>query len=133
MKYDNDQPCKTCPYRKDAKLGVWHPDMFIKLLRHDASEYGALYECHQTGALPSEERQMCIGWLLDQKKRGLPSITLRMHLHGSTGAQDLIDRCTSGGHRLYSLKAMCKANLDVCVRRRKKKAMPRAPRGIPLR
>jgi hypothetical protein len=78
MKFETLSPCKTCPYRKDVPVGVWDRYEFVKLLEEDANQFGALYACHQTRVLPVQ--QVCGGWLLDQKRRNAPCLTLRLRL-----------------------------------------------------
>lgn len=110
MKWAQDTPCKTCPYRRDVAIGTWHPLEFAKLLGEDRSELGAVYQCHVTRRLPEAERDVCAGWLLDQKRRDAPSIMLRMQLRKADAAA-LYNRIHAGGVELYaSIEAMCRAN-----------------------
>lgn len=105
-------PCAKCPYRKDAPLRLWHRDHFRKLLRDDENEVGGpLYGCHNDGKRPREEVRPCVGWLLDQRRRGTPSIQLRLALVGNKVAQDMYASISNAGLRLYtSIQAMCRAN-----------------------
>ena len=128
MKYDRRQPCNSCPYRKDAKLGFWHKEHFLTLLANNRNEmHGALYMCHEDGKKPEEERGFCIGWLLDQKSRGVPLIPLRLHLMTSEEARKQYNEVNALKVRLWpSLEQMCMANLRAIEKppkaRRRKKA-----------
>lgn len=104
-------PCENCPYRRDAPRRLWHREEFEKLLVSDGDQIGRTYACHKHIALPAAERGFCAGWLLDQKRRGLPSIALRMALMQSEAAVAALEAVRSGGHRLFrTVKAMCRAN-----------------------
>ena len=52
MKFDRLEPCKSCPYRRDAPRKLWAPIEFAKLLADDASQLGKVYGCHQERKLP---------------------------------------------------------------------------------
>jgi hypothetical protein len=111
MKWDTREPCASCPYRKDAPREMWHAEEFKKLLAADANEFGgAMFGCHKFRNHP-EQAQVCGGWLLDQKRRGCPSIQLRLVLIHKPEAVKALEEITDGGHRLYaSIAAMCRAN-----------------------
>ncbi len=128
MKYDNRQPCKTCPYRKDVAPGTWHPDEFLNLMRHDANEMsGAQFGCHQYRTMPPSEHRPCIGWMLDQQQRDVPSIQLRMTLMRNKEALACFMEMTDGGRPLYSsIQEMVRANLG--ARRRQSKTGGRKKR-----
>jgi hypothetical protein len=105
------EPCSTCPYRKDAPIGRWHRSEFEGLLASEASQLGTVYACHGHGKLGNADRGLCAGWLLDQKKRNVPSIKLRLLLMTSEAACAAIEAVTAGGQDLFpSLAAMCRAN-----------------------
>lgn len=99
-------PCPSCPYRRDARPEFWHPTEFVRLLANDANSLeGGIYHCHQGRKLPPE------GWLLDQKKRGLPSIKLRLLLLTNPESCELLETVHDGGLSLYdSIEEMCEAN-----------------------
>lgn len=105
------EPCKSCPYRVDVPVGFWHRSEFQNLLAHDANPYlGAVFNCHQDRLLPERRRRYCVGWLLDQRRRGLPSIQLRLSLRDNDDAPAL-EELTDGGHELYgSIEELCAAN-----------------------
>lgn len=105
------EPCATCPYKRDSKLKMWHKSEFEGLLAAEESQLGAVYACHQDKSKSAKERGMCAGWLLDQKKRGLPCISLRLFLRSNPDACETLEKVNAGGHRLYrTLKSMCRAN-----------------------
>lgn len=112
MKFDTTSPCKSCPYRKDSPLRMWDRSEFQNLLAADADPLGgALFGCHKFRHRPPDEHHFCAGWLLDQKRRGFPSILLRFFFAKHKTTQAIIDTITSGGHALYpTLKQMCRAN-----------------------
>lgn len=102
-------PCGNCPYRKDSPRGLWHPDEFKKLVASDRAVLGSLFLCHkQTG-------HVCVGWLLNQRERNLPSLALRLALiSGRAEAGELAEilrSASDGGHELFeSIEDMCSAN-----------------------
>jgi hypothetical protein len=118
VKYERRTPCGSCPYRKDVPAGLWHRAEFENLLRHDANEFaGSTFGCHEGRNKPRDEQDTCIGWLLDQRSRGYPSIQLRMRLMMAPGAGAQAKEAHADGMRLYpSIAAMCRAN-GVRVRR----------------
>lgn len=71
-------PCENCPYRVDAPRRLWHRSEFERLLAYEGDQFGGLYNCHKHVALPPDARGFCAGWLLDQKRRGIPSVRLRL-------------------------------------------------------
>ena len=104
-------PCENCPYRMDAPRKYWHRSEFEKVLRSERQHMGTTFACHKQYDLPAGERGFCAGWLLDQKKRGLPSIALRIALMNDRDAQAALDRVTNAGFKMFrTVKAMCRAN-----------------------
>jgi len=114
VKWDTRKPCGSCPYRKDAPLRLWHPSEFENLLENDEDTLrGHLFACHATKKAP--EQSVCAGWLLDQDRRGLPSIQLRLVLNRSAEARQALEQVSDGGHRLYgSILEMVAANYPEC-------------------
>lgn len=112
--FTNRTPCKSCPYRKDVRVGFWDKVEFKNLLAQDADELnGSIFGCHEDRKKPDEDRRLCIGWVLDQKRRNVPSIRLRLMLarQGDKGLGDLMADASDGGVALYpTLKTMCRAN-----------------------
>ena len=111
--WDNREPCVSCPYRKDVPLETWHVSEFENLMASDADPMtGGIFGCHKYRHRPVEERRPCVGWFLDQDRRGMPCIALR--LAGMTGGPEAIafrDEAHDGGHELYeTLEEMCEAN-----------------------
>jgi hypothetical protein len=107
------EPCKSCPYRKDVKPGTWHRSEFVNLVAQDRNDFGGhQFGCHQHRKLPEAERGACVGWLLDQRKRGTPSIQLRMTLITKPEACEQFNQAHAPeGVALYSsIAAMCRAN-----------------------
>jgi hypothetical protein len=105
------RPCENCPYRKDAKVLYWDKAEFEGVLEAEHRQLGAIFACHKTGKLEPSARGMCAGWLLDQKKRNVPSIMLRLKLNRDDAALEAYNNVTDGGHPMYlSVEAMCRAN-----------------------
>jgi hypothetical protein len=73
------KPCEACPYRKDAPKGLWAPQEFLNLVRNDHA-MGNAFGCHLNSA--REEQDVCVGWLADQKRRGVPNVRQRLVLSG---------------------------------------------------
>jgi hypothetical protein len=108
-------PCENCPYRLDAPRKLWHRSEFENLLATERDTFGSTFACHKTKDLPADRRGFCAGWLLDQKRRGVPSIALRLALSsmssGADAARAAYEAVTDGGHKLFkSVEAMCRAN-----------------------
>lgn len=113
MKWDIREPCRSCPYRKDAPLGMWHPDEFHNLRRATSDTImGGVFGCHKYRHRPQEERQACAGYLITQRRDGVPSIQLRMKVIQDDEALACLEAVSDGGHELYeSIEEMCEANL----------------------
>lgn len=112
MKFDTRAPCSTCPYRKDVPAGYWHRSEFDRLAKADADPArGAVFGCHKGKRAKPEKMQVCGGWLLDQKKRGVPNISLRLDMLKNREAVEAMAKITSGGAPMYaSIADMCAAN-----------------------
>ena len=116
MKWDLREPCKSCPYRRDTRVGFWHPEEFDNLQAKDRDPIGSVFGCH--GTIKHADPSVCIGWLLDQKRRGLPSLVLRVRLAQDAEARGCHEEATDGGHALYdSIEEMVAANevLGRCI------------------
>lgn len=107
------RPCAKCPFRKDAPVELWHKSEFERVLRDERSAtLGAVFGCHRHGMRHRGGARVpiCAGWALDQVKRGVPSIALRLAfvLEGDDGSLDAV---TNGGHETYeTVMEMCAAN-----------------------
>lgn len=109
MKFDTLSPCGSCPYRTDAPLGLWHPLEFDNLARTERDQFGSVFACHSTAKKP--ERSVCAGWLLSQRERGIPSLSLRLMLMRDPSAAAVLESVSDGGHELYaSVQEMIEAN-----------------------
>lgn len=74
-----DVPCGSCPYRKDAPAGLWHPEEYSQLPKYDLETFDqphAVFFCHQ------QTGHVCAGWAgchdMDE------AIALRLPFHGLT-------------------------------------------------
>src|ERR1035437_6274972 len=67
-------PCGNCPYRRDSPLQHWDKKEFEQLLQHDKEQFGKVYGCHKNNGT------VCRGYLMNQEKRNLPNINLRLQL-----------------------------------------------------
>ena len=104
-------PCAHCPFRLDAPRALWAPEEYQQLAAMERSDIGGLFHCHAPAARPSAERGLCAGWLANQKRRGLPSILLRVLLARDMGARAALEVVHDGGHRLFvSIDALVRAN-----------------------
>ena len=124
-RYDLRAPCACCPYRKDAPLGKWHASHFLELAANDAEQFGPVYACHCRDGNP------CVGWVLDQRRRGLPCITLRLKMAEEPRLADLVKEATDGGHEMFpSIAAMNLANLrEIAMMARKNRQRRRQKRA----
>lgn len=104
-------PCSTCPYRRSTPPGIWHPSEYEKLREKDGDMIGAVYNCHL------DDGTLCRGWLADQKRRGIPSIALRLKLilgsrEGGSAATRAFEAVDEKDPDLYdSIAEMCAANV----------------------
>lgn len=58
-----DEPCRTCPYRRDVPAGLWDPVEYHKLIAYDvdtSSQPIGVFLCHYTN---SDNPTLCRGWL----------------------------------------------------------------------
>ena len=113
MKWDRTVPCASCPYRRDAPRGLWHRSEFENLLAQDRDPlFGAEFGCHEFNRQPKSEHRPCAGWLLDQKKRDIPSIQLRLTLTRNPEALACFEKADPAGLPLFdSIEEMCRANI----------------------
>ena len=119
MNHEAREPCKTCPYRKDVARRVWHRSEFENLLHADADPFrGDTFLCHLDVKKAPEQQGFCVGWLLDQRERNIPSIRLRVVLLRSKEASEQMAQVHAPeGVELYdSIEQMCRAN-GIRVRR----------------
>lgn len=103
-KYYKKTPCSDCPYRKDATLRKWSILEFIDLVENDKKEMGVTYGCHK------KDGHTCVGWLMDQVNRGLPSIALRLDFFVNKVTGEYLDGLKYEGELFSSIDEMCKAN-----------------------
>lgn len=104
-------PCQNCPYRIDAPRRLWHRSEFEKVLEAERDEIGKVFNCHKQIGLEPVARGLCAGWLLDQKKRNVPSIALRMILLRDPSAVSALEAVHATGLRMFrTVRAMCRAN-----------------------
>lgn len=109
--WDRTEPCASCPYRKDAPIRLWHKVEFKKVLVQDADPMGAIFGCHEFNKRPTEEQRPCAGWLLDQKRRNVPNLQLRIKLWRNEQAAKCFNALSPKGLKLFrTIKAMCRAN-----------------------
>jgi hypothetical protein len=105
------RPCENCPYRKDAPRRLWHRSEFEDVLEAEGTQFGKVYNCHKHAPLDESARGFCAGWLLDQKKRGCPSIALRLALMRDKDGVAALEAVHATGLEMFtSVKAMCRAN-----------------------
>lgn len=99
-KFCKQSPCNNCPYRKDAPLKHWSIDEFKDLMKADSDMMGASYGCHKN------DGTLCTGFVMNQDKRGMPSIKLRMNLSqlGVTVAN--IDKLSCKSEMFKSIREM---------------------------
>ena len=110
--------CGTCPYRRSTPLGVWDKTEYDNLREQDGQQFGKTFGCHLN------DDSVCRGWVADQKRRGVPSISLRMQLATNhKGIGELFQAIDEDDSDLYSsIDEMCEANEGRAFPRRSKKA-----------
>lgn len=104
MDFKRKSPCNDCPYRCDAPLSHWSKEEFDDLQREDTLQFGSTYGCHKN------DGHVCVGWLMDQDKRNLPSISLRLVLSQSNVTRNYLDNLTCKSKMYTSIKEMVDAN-----------------------
>jgi len=104
MKYKRTQPCNNCSYRLDAPLKLWDVEEFKDLIRNDQIFLGTTYGCHK------KDGHVCVGWLIDQDNRGIPSIMLRISLSKHNITRDYMDKLHCKSPMFKSIQEMAKAN-----------------------
>ena len=119
MMWDRNTPCASCPYRRDAPRGMWHPTEFTNLMIQDANVVGATFGCHEFNKRPPEQHRPCAGWLLDQKRRGIPNVRLRVLLGQNADAARCFNEANDAGLFLFdSIKEMVDENMKYMRRGR---------------
>lgn len=98
------QPCNNCPYRKDAPLQHWAVEEFIDLLESEKDLMGKVYGCHKKNG------HVCVGWLMDQDERRLPSIELRILISKNNVTREYLDDLRFDIPRYASICDMVQAN-----------------------
>lgn len=102
--YFKKSPCNNCPYRKDAPLQLWAKEEFEDLLNSEKEQFGKIYGCHK------KDGHVCVGWLMDQDKRNLPSIMLRMSLSKNNVTRKYLDSLHCKSELFESIEEMAKEN-----------------------
>lgn len=102
--YCRTQPCNNCPYRLDAPLQHWSIAEFVDLIDSDSSTYGKVYGCHKN------DGHVCVGWLMDQDNRNLPSIALRISLSSNNVSRQYLSKLNCKTGLFKSIRQMCIAN-----------------------
>ena len=104
MKNCKQSPCNNCPYRKDAPQQHWSIKEFKDLLDKDKEPMGAVYGCHKN------DGTLCTGFVMDQDKRGIPSIMLRLNFskNGVTVAD--LDQLNCKSELFDNIQEMAVAN-----------------------
>lgn len=115
-KFDRRHPCGNCPFRQDAPLAYWHPTMYqmlADLAKREEDVHAGVFGCHKDRALPPIERGMCVGWLLDQRARDTPSLSLRLALlRGGAAAQSQYREAERSGETWSSIDELVEMNLN---------------------
>lgn len=116
MKAERRKPCPNCPFRKDAKLAYWHPTMYLMLQRIEKTEHDLegmrTFGCHKDRHGPREDIEPCVGWLLNQRERGVPNLALRILLATNDEALKQFEECEADGEVYETVTELVEANLD---------------------
>lgn len=102
-------PCNNCPYRKDAPLQHWSIDEFRDLLANDKTQLGAVYGYHKN------DGKLCTGFVMNQDKRGIPSIKLRTALIADRVAVGDLDTLYCESEMFNTIEEMSIANYPELV------------------
>jgi hypothetical protein len=108
--FSKKQPCNNCPYRTDAPLKLWSIEEFQDLVMNDAEYLGVTYLCHK------KDGSACVGWLMDQARRDLPSIALRIEMSKHDVSADFLDSLRSPAPLYDNIQQMCEANFPEMIK-----------------
>ncbi len=109
MKFNCTKPCQNCPYRKDAPLALWDRQEFLTLLQHDKELFGKVYGCHKN------DKSICRGFLMDQDRRNIPNMAVRLALLNAGVTRVYMDALTCPSGMYSSIEEMAEANfLGIC-------------------
>lgn len=97
-------PCNNCPYRKDAPLQHWSILEFLDLIKADSDYMGKAYGCHKN------DGSLCTGFVMNQDKRGMQSIALRISLSKNQITVDDLDKLTCKSEMFDTIEEMAIAN-----------------------
>ena len=109
LHWDKREPCKSCPYRRDAPLNLWSNEEFEDLLASERTQMGTTYGCHEYGKR-REQAQVCVGWLLNQRENNVPSMMLRLALMTNNAALACYNEASSPVEMYESVEEMCAEN-----------------------
>ena len=102
------KPCAACPYLKSAPRGFWSPSEFANVKAQDHLQ-GRQFGCHLNAA--REHKDSCVGWLADQKRRGIPNLGLRVELVNDEEELKRFNAINENDDELFpSIEAMVRAN-----------------------
>jgi hypothetical protein len=104
LEFKSNTPCNNCPYRKDAPVKHWHKSEFERLSQNDSQQFAPVYGCHK------KNNSVCVGWLMNQDERGLPSIPLRLQLMKQKITRKFLDGLHCESERFETIEEMVKAN-----------------------
>jgi len=117
--HERRKPCGNCPFRKEAPLAYWHPTMYQMLadIEQREHEFGraSVFGCHKDRQGPSETQEYCVGWLLNQRERGVPNLALRIGLmigDDSEAATEQFNECEPDGEMYETVAELVESNLD---------------------
>lgn len=102
--FTGTQPCKSCPYRKDAPLQMWDKYEFDKLLLQDKEMFGGMYKCHKNNG------SCCKGWLINQDNRNHPNIALRIRMSREGITREYLDKLKCDVEMFETIEEMVEAN-----------------------
>lgn len=114
MRFERRRPCGNCPFRKEAPIAHWDPREYLRLERIERLEGNpgqGGFACHKDRTKPYADREMCIGWLLDQKRKGMPAIALRVILIDNPEAISQYEECEPDGEMYSSVSELVRTNL----------------------
>lgn len=102
--FNKKAPCNNCPYLKSAPRQHWSIEEFKDLIASDNDYFGKVYGCHKN------DGSVCVGWLINQDDRRLPSIALRMALSNNKVSMEYLDNLSRKKEMFKTIKEMSEAN-----------------------
>lgn len=85
--------------------------MLLNNKSREGTQGATLFGCHKDRKRPPQDIEPCIGWLLDQRDRDLPNVSLRVALSNDPAYREQYERIEDTEDRYDSIEELVVANL----------------------